>query len=279
MTEPIWYATTLPSAEAMLTPLLESLHALGGSGTVAEIEREVAGLLHLSEAQLTLMHDAHRTEFGYRLSWSRTLLKQYGLLENSVRGVWALTPAGRTIDEVDPREVARFVREWGAPGDPVTTEGDSAWRADLREVLLNLEPDAFERLFQRVLRESGFVEVTGTGRSGDGGIDGYGLVRSAEFLSFRVLFQCKRYRGSVGAAVVRDFQGAMAGRAEKGLLVTTGTFTRGAVHEATRDGAPAVDLIDGDLLIEKLKALGLGVRVTPVVVEEVAIDHDWFESL
>jgi len=110
-----------------------------------------------------------------------------------------------------------------------------------------------------------------------GGIDGYGVVRLAGMLSFRVSFQCKRHRNTVGPSVIRDFRGAMMGRAEKGLVITTSGFSRDARQEATRDGATAIDLIDGELLTEKLKELGLGVRTK--MVEAVEIDEEWFASV
>lgn len=142
-----------------------------------------------------------------------------------------------------------------------------------------MEPSAFERLAQRLLRETGFVQVEVTGRSGDGGIDGRGIIRIAGMLSFHVIFQCKRWQGSVGAGQIRDFRGAMVGRADKGLLITTGAFTKDAVREASRDGAPAIDLIDGDQLLDKLKQLELGVKTKIVEVEKVSIDHQWFMSI
>jgi restriction system protein len=111
-----------------------------------------------------------------------------------------------------------------------------------------------------MLRESGFVHVEVTGRTGDGGIDGKGIARINGFMSFHVLFQCKRYKGSVTAGEIRDFRGAMVGRADKGLFISTGSFTPAAVKEATRDGAPPIDLVDGDELAEKLKELALGGR-------------------
>src|SRR5690606_20312219 len=119
--------------------------------------------------------------------------------------------------------------------------------------MLNMPPDAFERLTQRILRESDFIQVEVTGRSGDGGVDGRGIMQLGGMLSFRVIFQCKRYQGSVGSSQIRDFRGAMVGRAEKGLFITTGTFTQDARREATRDGAPPIDLVDGDQLIDILK--------------------------
>lgn len=140
-----------------------------------------------------------------------------------------------------------------------------------------VDPAAFERLVKRLLRESGFVHVEVTGRSGDGGIDGKGIARLSGLLSFHVNFQCKRYQGTVSASHIRDFRGAMVGRADKGLFITTGTFTRDAIREATRDGAPPIDLIDGDQLADKLKELKLGIKTE--VVEKVAIDESWFLTL
>ena len=215
-----------------------------------------------------------------------TYLKQFGVLENSSRAVWALTEQGRKIDNVDPKEVIRMVRDRmkkersskeGANLDEALLE--VTWQNDLFDTLANMEPSAFERLIQRLLRESGFVQVEVTGRSGDGGIDGRGIMRLGGMMSFHVIFQCKRWRSSVGSSVVRDFRGAMVGRADKGLLITTGTFSKDAVQEAIRDGAPAIDLIDGDQLMDKLKNLGLGVLTRKIEIEEVTIDHDWFTSI
>lgn len=154
-----------------------------------------------------------------------------------------------------------------------------SWREDLLNTLLKMEPSAFERLAQRLLRESGFIQVEVTGKSGDGGIDGKGIMRLSGLLSFHVIFQCKRYRGAVTASQVRDFRGAMIGRADKGLLITIGNFTKDATREATRDGAPAIDLIDGDLLVDKLKELELGVKTESIEVKHISVDHDWFLNI
>jgi restriction system protein len=153
------------------------------------------------------------------------------------------------------------------------------WQEELLDVILKMSPSAFERLVQRLLRESGFVQVEVTGQSGDGGIDGHGIMRLGGLLSFHVIFQAKRWKGAVSSSQVRDFRGAMVGRADKGLLITTGAFTKDALKEATRDGAPAIDLVDGDQLVEKLKQLSLGVNTKKIEVEQVSIDPNWFASL
>lgn len=278
----------VPTFDRLMNPLIQALKELGGSGMIEEINSKVAEIAHLSDEQLEVLHNPEKgsqTKVEYRLGWARTYLKKYGILENSSRGVWALTPKGRQTDKVNPRTVKRFVQNQDKQKRTVTVRdeldetGEASWRDELLVTLLKMDPSAFERLVQRLLRESGFTQVKVTGRSGDEGIDGKGIMRLGGLLSFHVIFQCKRYRGSVSVSQVRDFRGAMVGRADKGLLITTGNFTKDALREATRDGAPAIDLIDGDLLLDKLKELGLGVRTEVVEAEQVSVDHDWFLSI
>lgn len=282
--------TTVPTFETLMNPVIQALKMLGGSGTIEEINNKATEIANLSNEQLEVLHDSEKgsqTEIEYRLAWARTYLKKYGILENSGRGVWALTPKGRQTDKVNGKTVRRSVqgKQKQAKKAKVSqvvddeTDIEATWRDELLATLLKMHPSAFERLTQRLLRESGFIQVEVTGQSGDGGVDGKGIMRLGGLLSFHVIFQCKRYQGSVSASQVRDFRGAMVGRADKGLLITTGNFTKDAVREATRDGAPAIDLIDGDLLIDKLKELGLGVKTEIVQVEQTTIDSDWLLSI
>lgn len=286
--------TQVPTYDQLMMPLFKALRELGGSASIAEIDEKVGELLALPEDTLEVPHnpeESNQTEFQYRLAWARTYLKQYGLIDNSRRGVWVIAPDKRDVAEFDPQEVVRDVREQhrrnreerGSDGGNDSTEIEApeeaeAWRETLHRVLTEVvDPAAFERLVQRLLRESGFIHVEVTGRSGDGGIDGKGIARMSGLLSFHVIFQCKRYAGAVSASHVRDFRGAMVGRADKGLLITTGTFTRDAIREATRDGAPPLDLIDGEQLADMLKNLGLGIETE--VVEKVSINEDWFRTI
>ncbi|WEE23178.1 restriction endonuclease [Aeromonas caviae] len=140
-----------------------------------------------------------------------------------------------------------------------------------------MSPEAFERLTQRMLRESGFVHVEVTGRTGDGGIDGKGIARINGLMSFHIAFQCKKYKGSVGAPEIRNFRGAIVGRADRGMFITTGNFTKAAIEEANRDGAAPIDLVDGDQLADKLKELALGIKTE--LVEKVTVEPGWFLSL
>ncbi len=285
----------MPTFDALFAPVLAALRALGGSGSVEEIYAKTIELAGISEEVASQLHDSDKgnmTEVGYRLAWTRTYLRKYGLLENSSRGVWSLTAKGNSTNKVDAAEIVKAVRLMDRPEQPKRSKKAQAlemdiskelpeeerWREQLNQVLTQqLSPQGFERLVQRVLRESGFVAVEVTGRTGDGGIDGKGIARINGFMSFHVLFQCKRYKGSVGASEIRDFRGAMVGRADKGLFITTGTFTTGAIKEATRDGAPPIDLVDGDELADKLKELSLG--VVTEMVPRVVVKEEWFGGL
>ena len=272
----------------LMNPVLQALKALGGSGTNEEINDKVAEIVKIPSEQLEILHNPEKggmTEIEYRLMWTRTYLKFFGVIENSTRGVWAINEKGSKIDKVDEKEVVRVVRDLMKKNKKETTENDEEpnnkvqWQEELLDVILKMSPAAFERLIQRLLRESGFVQVEVTGQSGDGGIDGHGILRLGGLLSFHVIFQAKRWKGAVGSSQVRDFRGAMVGRADKGLLITTGAFTKDAIKEATRDGAPAIDLVDGDQLVDKLKQLSLGVQTKQIVNEQVIVDQEWFSHI
>ncbi len=282
----------VPSYDKLMIPVLKALMSLGGSGSIEEINEKVYGIEGFSSDLLQIPHGekSSYSEIDYRLHWSRTYLKKFGLIDNSSRGVWTLVNSNIDINEVNTDEIVRFVRNRlneGKQKRPRTRESEVediveetedllTWKEQLIETILSITPAAFERLVQRLLRESGFVEVEVTGRSGDGGIDGKGIARMSGLLSFHVIFQCKRYKGSITPSQIRDFRGAMQGRADKGIFITTGNFTREARKEATRDGAPPIDLIDGELLCEKLKEFSLGVSTR--LVEDVEVDETFFNK-
>lgn len=276
----------------LFNPTIKAIKKLGGSGAVSEIEEEVAQILNLSEMAINEIHRESRTKLTYRLAWARNYLKRFGIIENSSRGVWSITEKGQKIDQVDQEKVKRAVvkldREErttkvtetkGEPQIDETTDEieEFGWQDKLIETIRKIKPDQFERLCKRLLRELGFVNVEVTGRTKDGGIDGKGIYKMGSVMSFHVVFQAKKYQGSVASSVIRDFRGAMSGRADKGIILTTGSFTREARKEATRDGAIPIDLIDGNEFAERLKELNLGVSVQ--MVEEVKIQTDWFKKI
>jgi len=273
-----------------MLPTLRALDDLGGSGSVDEIQDRVIGYTSLSPEQLELTYPTSGAAIAAdRMSWARSWMKHGGFVASGGRAVWLLTDLGREALSWSPNQIrARCQSEFRAkqaeklanqPEIEVAGENiETDWTDTLLTRLKNMEPSAFERLSQRILRESGFVKVEVTGKSGDGGIDGTGVLRM-NLISFQVLFQCKRYSGSVGSGAVRDFRGAMQGRADKGLIITTGTFTPDARKEATRDGAPAIDLIDGEALCYLLKDLKLGVDVREIRTEEVTVNEGFFDKI
>jgi len=278
----------VPKYDEMYNEILVAMRELGGSASVQELENEVAKILKLSEVDLSILQEKHnRTQYSYRLAWARTYLRYAGYLDNTERGVWALSVKGASARTLDKDEVNRTAKaeqkkqhqqKHSEEDDDEEVEGIS-WKDMLTKILKGIEPEAFERLCQRFLRESGFIEVEVTGRAGDGGIDGHGVVKLGGLLSFHVYFQAKRYKDSVPSSVIRDFRGAMDGRADKGLIITTGVFTRDAIKEAQRAGATPIDLIDGNDLAEKLKDLGLGVIVKEKRIEEIEVDQEWLNHI
>jgi restriction system protein len=293
----------VPRPPELYNPLLAAIRKLGGSASIEELDQQVIRDVGLTDMQIAEPHNERYTKIQYNLAWAKTHLKVYGALDSNGRGVWFLTSQGQGLGHVDPQAVARAahsprtssIRTSAAAGgndghgalaiavdeDTISNlleeDIDQLWREELLARVLSMRPDAFERLCQRLLREAGFVEVTVKGRPGDGGIDGVGVVQLGGHLSFPAYFQCKRYQGAVGSREIRDFRGAMAGRGNHGLFITTGSFTPDARREATRDGVSPIDLIDGERLIDKLKELGLGVEVR--IVEEVTLLHEFFEKL
>jgi restriction system protein len=153
--------------------------------------------------------------------------------------------------------------EAGAPPDE-QTPGEEAFREEMARTLHSLSPEGFERLCQRILREVGFEEVVVTGRSGDGGIDGFGILRINRLVSDRVLFQCKRHTKQISPSYVREFRGSMAARADRGIFLATSTFSADAKREAAREGAAPIEMVDLAALISLLSDFGLGVTTRTI---------------
>jgi restriction system protein len=267
-----------PAFLRFVSPIVETLKELGNSGTAGEVTDRVVERLKISEKEQEVTTSNGHPRIRNQIGWARFYLAKTGLLDAPTRGVWALTEAGRSakLDADSVHALFKAVqkqfprKEPSAPGDldtgeqadDVPIEDDDGYREHLLSILRALPPSGFERVCQRLLRESGFQQVVVTGRSGDGGIDGHGVLEVNPLVTFKVLFQCKRYGDSkpVTPSQVRDFRGAMQGRADKGLVLTTGTFTTDARKEATRDGVPPIELVDADKLVAMFERASLGLR-------------------
>jgi restriction system protein len=272
-------------------PLLDALRGLGGSARPMEATERIAEDLGVSQGEQEELLDSGSPRFYNAVQWARFYLVREGLIDGSTRGVWTLTPLGArthlTLDEshaIFLKWVEVYAKARKERGKEKLVEEEDidesevampdSYRVQVAQLIKSMSPGAFERLCQRLLRESGFVSVQVTGRSGDGGIDGVGHLQVNPFVSFRVLFQCKRYAGSVSPSVVRDFRGAMTGRADKGIIITTGTFTTEAKKEAYRDGAPPLELVDGDKLVEMFEQLEFGLRP----IKSYEVDVGFFQA-
>lgn len=272
-------------------PLIDALRELGNSGTPSEVRDTIAKTLKLTDGQLEEQNKSGASRFHNDLHWARYYLAKEGYLDSSTRGVWSLTEKGikSNITLQKAQEMAKKVHRDDKLGGKSLTDSDEdelpapsdssgAQTGNhltvLLEIMKQMTPTSFEKLCQRFLREAGFQQVEVTGTSGDGGIDGRGLLQVNPLMSIHVLFQCKRYKGSVGSEAIRHFRGAMTGRTDKGIFITTGNFTKEAQREALREGAPPIELVDGDKLLAMFEKLELGLR--PRIVYE--IDEEFFND-
>jgi restriction system protein len=270
-------------------PILKLLLESGGSGTPAEIVDRSIEIAGISELEQQTVNKNGGSRIENQVHWARQFLVWDGYLDSSRRGIWNLTEKGKTVnlETLNPLELCRNVQkqrsqikkseESATPpvDEPVPDDKEiQGHRGRLLELIKSLTPGGFERLSQRLLRESGFQHVTVTGKSGDGGIDGIGTLQVNPFVSFNVLFQCKRYQGTVTPSQVRDFRGAMMGRADKGIIITTGTFTLEAKKEARRDGVPAIELVDGDALVDMFERLEIGL----IPKQTYDVDEKFFDE-
>lgn len=271
-----------PSYDNFFEPTIKALEMLGGSGTNDEIYKKILLITNLPDDVIEEMHSFTLTEVEYRVAWAKTYLKNYGAIENSKQGVWSLTEKGAQMlksGKIDSTEIRRYTqkkskRKHKESEDTPVIELRS-WREQIADRLFSLDPYAFEKLAQRLLRECGFTDVEVAKKSGDGGIDGTGKLRINGVFSFNVAFQCKRYKGQVGAPQIRDFRGSLTTNVEKGVLITTGTFSREAKAEAASNGKRLIDLMDGEELINKLAEYNIGLNE----VKSYEIDEDFFNSL
>jgi restriction system protein len=272
-----------------VNPVLETLQDMGGAGVTSEVIERVIERMKIPEAEVEELIPSGQSRVRNRIQWARSYLAQAGYIDSTIRGTWKLTDKGMgaKLSEAQVAELFRIASEGFKnksqakktkdavilQEEDVSTE-EEVHSEKLLSLIQSLSPSGFERICKRLLTECGFQNVQVTGKSGDNGIDGIGLLEINDLVTFKVLFQCKRYKESVGPGQVRDFRGAMQGRADKGIILTTGRFTKEARNEAIRDGVPPIELVDGDKLVDMFEKYGLGLK--PKTVYD--IDPTFFEE-
>jgi restriction system protein len=266
-------------------PLLDALRDLGDSGKPMEVSNKIAENLKLKDDILDSTLKSGAKRFHNQVAWARQYLVWEGYLDSSKFGTWKLTEKGKNAN-ITVQQAGEIFKKWveihqkarkdkndnqlfEEQEENPPEEVEESSHPELIDILLNLSPNGFEKVCKELLRESGFENVIVTGQSHDGGIDGYGMLELNPFVSFKVLFQCKRYKGSVPRAHVGDFRNAMIGRAEKGIILTTGTFSNDAIKEATREGAPKIELIDGEKLVKMFEKVELGVVPKTIYIPDL----------
>ena len=274
-------------------PILDALRELGDSGSPKEVSDLIAKNLNIPDEKKEELTESGVPRFHNQVCWARQYLVWEGFLSSAKRGLWTLTEKGRTghITESQGRNI---FRKWVAihaaareakniekkhakiheiqDDDIDADREDSPHRVELLNLLKSLSPEGFENLCKYILRVFGFENVVVTPRGKDDGIDGYGVLQINPFVSFKVIFQCKRYQGTVSRAQVGDLRNAMIGRADKGIMMTTGIFSEEAKREASRDGAPPIELIDGEALLNMIEQEEIGLK-TKTIFE---IDYSFF---
>ncbi|MDD3146042.1 MAG: restriction endonuclease [Candidatus Riflebacteria bacterium] len=278
-------------------PLLDALRELGDSGTPKEVSDLIARNLKIPDKKKEELMESGSARFHNQVCWARQYLVWEGLISSEKRGVWQLTKQGR--ETFLNNETSRVLfKKWvevhtkerkskqgsNQPSESKETADEKienieslaelSHREKLLNVLWRISPDGFERLCKYILRLYGFENVQVTPKGRDGGIDGFGTLQLNPFVSFRVIFQCKRYKGTVSRAQVGDLRNAMIGRADKGIMMTTGNFSEDAKREAEREGAPPIELIDAEALIDLMEKEEIGLK--PKTVYDV--DYQFFEK-
>jgi restriction system protein len=269
-------------------PLLNALRDLGDSGKPREVYDRIAKNHNLSDSVLDETLKSGTSRFQNQVAWARQYLVWEGLLDSSKHGTWTLTEKGSNAHLTD-KDAQEIFKKWVAihaearrnkKSEQPQQEIEQSLAEDIElpksssliDILRSLSPLGFEKVCRELLRESGFENVEITGGSADGGIDGYGTLEINPFVSFKVLFQCKRYAEGnlVSRAQVGDFRNAMIGRAEKGIIMTTSSFSNAASQEAAREGAPKIELVDGEKLVEMFQRVDLGVKRRVVYEADLA---------
>jgi restriction system protein len=275
----------VPGQEELIEPTFVALKNLGGSGSVDEIHDEVVKVLKLSDNQIQIMHSDGRTKLHYNLAWARTYLKLYGAIDIKTRGIWVITSIFYDKKDIDKNDVILKVRNKRSSKNKTEPENEISfkiteansynWREKLITIIKEMNPYSFEEFTKLLLRYIGFEKLKVTQKSNDKGIDGYGIYKINGLVTYKVAFQCKRYTNTpISSSEIRDFRGSLSSEFDRGLFITTSTFSPSAREEAESSGKTLIELIDGENLIEKIAELEIGLKPKT----EYEIDFDFYNK-
>lgn len=281
-------------------PILEALRTLGGSGTPKEVSKKVAEILNVPDEILEAKLKSGVQRFHNQVCWARQYLVWEGYLDSTKRGIWTISKTGenKTIDEKEGREIflkwvdihtsKRKIKEDSDEDETVESidevesisDNNTLINLDHREELLKIlrimSWQNFEKFSLLLLRENGLTDLKLTGGSKDDGIDGVGILKVNPFVTFKVLFQCKRYgeKNPVQRQHIAEFRNSLIGRADKGIFITTSYFTADAIREASREGAQSIELVDSEKLVELIEENELGLEP----IKSFKIKYEFFQQ-
>lgn len=289
--------TAGPKFLKFIIPLLEVLKERGGAGKPFEVRPLITDKLKIPESEVQQTLESGVSRVYNQIDWARNYLKEGGFISAEERGIWRLTEKGFKSN-LSENEVYKLFKDVQSKFQKkeITLEGVTKQKRlsnedvdisdkppenqkhlhEILNILLRLPPSGFEKICKRLLIEEGFEDVEVTKQTRDGGIDGVANLILNRFISFKVFFQCKRYKGAVSSETVQMFKGALDGKikpGDKGIIITTGYFTQDA-QKASKEGRVPIELIDGDKLIEMFENKKLGIQQKTIY----EVDYDFFEE-
>ncbi|ODS54098.1 MAG: restriction endonuclease [Acidobacteria bacterium SCN 69-37] len=302
----------VPTYDLFIEPVLRYLAGHPEGALARDVQEAVADSLGLSDAdRAELLPSGIQAVYKNRAGWAHDRLKRAGYSASLRRGFWRLTPAGAAFAEATPgplpeqviETMAKYdkdvrLRPSGADDIAASVGGQSdpsakaspddrleqalgelrqAVASELLEQLSQVSPQYFETIVLDLLHRMGYgasrADLQRVGGVGDGGIDG--VIALDKLGLEKVYVQAKRWQSGVGRPEVQAFYGALAGqRANKGVFITTSTFTHQALEFCR--SVERIVLIDGARLAELMIDHEVGVTLRPVKVPKV--DSDYFEG-
>jgi restriction system protein len=293
-------AMALPDSTRYIPLVIEALRSVNGLAKASAVKQWIAeSLTAKGESVPDTILTSGAQKFANDIQWARMYLVNAGLVEpmkTAGYGNWKLTREGWSV----PLDEASVVAIYGAtalkgksqtndtqeapPEDPQqeSLPGTESWEFVLKKILTTLPDKGFERLCAAIMTNNGLLATKVTGQTGDGGVDGEGMLAIDDYglIKAPVAWQCKRFNGSnnVGSKEVRDFRGAIDGRAKYGLIFTTSSFTPSAEAEARRPGATPVELVGLDRLIDLMRNKKLGVDNSADGSETLEVKTEFFDE-
>lgn len=227
-----------PEFLRFINPLIEVLRELGGAGRPSDIRPLVIQKLKIPESEVVIILKSGVSRVLNQIDWARNYLKEWEFISAQERGIWRLTDKGFKENLSNEQIYELFCQTQNKYQNKENIRDNQAvvlekeideiipfekkHQNDLLELILGLSPYSFEKLCKRLMIEEGFQNVEITKQTRDGGIDGVAKLNLNRFVSFKVFFQCKKYKGSVGSETIQLFKGALDGKiksGDKGLVI------------------------------------------------------------